>query len=812
MILDERPLRRDYIAFLNRGFARIGGWSYDHRWIVAAACLGVLAGSLYLASTARIDNSYEAYFDYDDPAYLAYLQYRDDFGSDEVSYVLYDAPGHEYGIWDLEVMRKIAQLTDALEEEVPFIYEATSLANAELIQGVPGGIEIRKLWRDLPHTQEAVLEAREEFLGKPLYVGGLVSRDAAYGAISIDMDRTSTDPIEEIQLDPEGGDGLNNLYPQVTGEKIEEILARPEYAGIRFYHSGDVPLNTAYNRIIEREGPLLSRITAVVISALLAFFFRSLMAVIGPMAVVQLSIIVAVAVVGLLGWKLDLMFGSVPNLLTAVGVAHSVHILSEFRALHAELGDRREALCRTLQLVGAPCLLTSLTTATGFYALSISPIKAISHMGAYSAAGVIAAFVLSITLLTVFLSFGRRTPRRRASERQQLRAKGGQWMIEALSAVARFDIRHRRAILVAFGLVFLASAMGIGRLRVDSNWLDDFSERVPIKHATQHIDDVMGGMSNLVYVFDTGEMEGIKDPGVLRDIERLQLEAEKSDHLVRKTYSIVDILKDLNQAFHDGDPAYYAIPETRELVAQYLLLYESSGGDEVEEYVSTDFRRANLELRLGIMEISHTAKLTAELDAYLGAHPVRSASIQLTGIGALWLQLLDYITQSQIRSFLLAFVVIAAMMCFIFRSLKTGFISMAPNLSPVILTLGVMGWVGIPLDYYKITIASVAIGIAVDDTIHLVSRYHYEFQRSGDYQRALVAAMCDVGRALFITSVALVLGFLVFLFSVLDATANHGLLLAGTIIAALIADILLMPTLVMTLHPFGPERGGDVPA
>jgi predicted RND superfamily exporter protein len=205
------------------------------------------------------------------------------------------------------------------------------------------------------------------------------------------MDRTSTDPIEEIQLDPEGGDGLDNLYPQVTGEKIEEILARPEYAGIRFYHSGDVPVNTAYNRIIEREGPLLSQICAVVISALLAFFFRSLMAVIGPMAVVQLSIIVAVAVVGLLGWKLDLMFGSVPNLLTAVGVAHSVHILSEFRALHAELGDRREALCRTLQLVGAPCLLTSLTTAVGFYALSVSPIKAISHMGVYSAAGVIAA-------------------------------------------------------------------------------------------------------------------------------------------------------------------------------------------------------------------------------------------------------------------------------------------------------------------------------------------------------------------------------------------------------------------------------------
>jgi predicted RND superfamily exporter protein len=165
---------------------------------------------------------------------------------------------------------------------------------------------------------------------------------------------------------------------------------------------------------------------------------------------------------------------------------------------------------------------------------------------------------------------------------------------------------------------------------------------------------------------------------------------------------------------------------------------------------------------------------------------------------------------SQTQGVLIAFSVIAVLMCLIFRSVKTGLISMMPNLSPVFLTLGAMGFLGIPLDYNKLFIATVAIGIAVDDTIHLVSRYHHEFKICGNYEEALRASMADVGRALVITSVTLVCGFSVLLFSLLDAQAMFGILLSSTIVVALIADFLLMPALVLTLEPFGPEgtRGG----
>ena len=178
----------------------------------------------------------------------------------------------------------------------------------------------------------------------------------------------------------------------------------------------------------------------------------------------------------------------------------------------------------------------------------------------------------------------------------------------------------------------------------------------------------------------------------------------------------------------------------------------------------------------------------------------------MTGIGALWVKMMAYIVSSQIRGFLLAFGAIAVVLVLVFRSPRIGLIAMVPNLSPVLLTLGAMGWLGIVLDYSKVGIAAVAMGIAVDDTIHLVSRYRHEFARRGDYMEALVVSLQDVGLALVITSVTLVCGFLVLTLSILDVTAMQGILLATTVVVALIADFLLMPALILTFQPFGPER------
>lgn len=794
----------DFVTRLNELFAAVAGWSYDHRWWVVAIALGVLGGSLYLASRAEIDSSYEAYFDPSDPAYLHYEQYRDDFGSDEVSYILYEAPGIEHGPWNYEVMQRVVALTEALEDEVPFIYEVTSLANAELMVGLDDEIEIYQLTDEFPETQEELLELRDRYLNKPMLVGGILSEDAKYAAIIIEMDRSSTDPLDEIRLDPAGGDGLDNLYPQVTNDAIEAILARPEFANLHFYHSGDVPLNAAFNIVIAEESAYLDAITAVVVALLLLFFFRGVVGVVAPVLVVQISVIATVAFVVLMGWKLDMSFGGMPTLLTAIGIAHSVHILSEFRARFASLGDRREALVQTIYLVGAPCLFTSVTTAIGFASMSVAPIKSIANQGVYASFGVMASFFLSFTLLMALLSFGRRTPKVPATPAKIEAAKGGSVMQGFLQSIVRFVISQRIALLAVFALAFVLSLVGISRMIVDSNWLDDFSDRMPLKQITVTVDEVMGGVTNVILLFDGGEPDSIMDPAVLAEMDRIQTWA-KDWAIVRKSYSIVDVLKDLNQTFHGDDPAEHKLPPSRELNAQYLILYESAGGSEASDLVSSDYRHASLELRLALALTSEYAALIDGLDKEFQARPLEASTSRLTGIGALWVKLLDYIVTSQINSFALAFTTIAFVMCALFRSVRVGLIAMVPNLSPVLLTLGVMGWLEIPLDYNKLTIAAVAMGIAVDDTIHLMSRIRYEFSRLGNYHDAIHEAMTDVGRAVLITSTALVLGFLVLNLSLLHSNAVRGSLLATTIVAALIADFLLMPALILTLKPFGGE-------
>jgi len=822
---------RGLIVRINRAFGSIAGWCFTFRWLVIGACAAIFAGLLHVASGIEGDASYEGYFFDGDTTYQAYEAYRDDFGSDEVAYVGYEVPGLEHGPWNVDAMEALISITRAIEDEVSFLYKVQTIANTEFTIGTEDGIEISKIIDDWPLAQEELLARRDAYLKKPMLVGGIIDEDATFGAIILKMDRSSTDPPEEIIAPPEqmpfpdNPAHTENLYPQVSDAKLFEILDRPEYEAYEFYVSGDVPVNAYFNRILFVEPFVLLAIAVAIISLILLTAFRSLVAVLAPFIVMAMTIAGTIAMMAFVGFKIGLGFGSTPTLLTAIGVAHSVHVLSEFRARLQLNSDRREALVQTMSLVGVPCLLTSVTTAVGFASMSFVPIKTLAQSAVVKGFGVLAAFFFSMTLLMALLAVDWkwiwRVLRRSIvpATREQISlepepalvdtaAKGGAWIRDMLAWTARVNIEHRNVLLGAFSIFLVVFGIGATRVQVDTNYMKDYWESSRIYRDTVKIDSEMGGTTNVIYLFDAGEDDAIKNPEVLREIDRLQAMASEEDWLVTKTHSIVDIVKDLNQTFHGDDPAYHSIPETREAVAQYLLLYESSGGEEAEEYVSSDYRRANLELRLKMDRTARMRQLIDGLDARLEEEPIEHSSLSLTGIGSLWLILMGYIMSSQIQGFTIAFIVITLVMVSIFRSFKIGLISMVPNLAPVFLALGTMGWFDISLDYNKATIAAVALGISVDDTIHLMTRFHHEFGIHRNYEKALKEAMADVGRALVITTFALVLGFVALMFSELRSQAFYGILLSAALVAALIADLFIMPALVLKFKPFGPEDEG----
>lgn len=784
---------------LDRSFAVISDWSWHHRGVVLIASLLLVIASLYLAVSVRMDNSFESFFNADDVAYGAYRQYRGDFGSDEIAYLLYDASAYEHGVFDLALMQKIRHLTGDLENGLPFVQKVRSLSNAELIVGVEDGIEVLRLDEDFPSGQAELSRFGEQFLKKPLYIGGLVSADGRYGAIQIDMARSSVDALELIRLDPAGGDGLENLYPQATDAALSRILAQPEYRDIAFHVTGDVPVGSAFNRMVTSDMNQALVLCLLLVIIVLGLFFRGyLWGVVGPVVIVILTIILTFGFMGMAGWHMDMMFSMMPALIIAIGVCESVHIISTFQEQLAVMPDRRQALQQTLRMVGTPCLLTTLTTAAGFFSLSLSPIKAIAHMSVYSAVAVIAAFVLSVLLLPFFLSLGKRSPALVGHARE---TRFNYW----LAAVTEFDIRHGKAIMLVGLIVVLSIGAGMSRLVVDSNFLLDFHPDAPVRLATEAVDNTMGGSGSLVYLFDSGRPDGIKNPALLRQMDAFQQEAAQQAPFVKKTWALPDIIKDIHQSFHNADPAFYAIPDDPELIAQYLLVYEMSGGEELRDLVSADYSSAIVDVRTRMSSSSEVEKLRLHLEGWLLQHPVEQADVKFTGIGALWVQLVDYITQSQISGVVTGFVVIALIMSLLFGSLKVGLVCMIPNVVPVVIMLGFIGWAGLPLDYMKLLIAPIAIGIAVDDTIHLMTRLHYEFLRCRNYAQALHAALQEVGRALVTSTVVLVAGFSVFCFSQMDSQFWFGALLSGTLALALVTDFLLMPVLVLWLKPWGAE-------
>jgi hypothetical protein len=310
----------------------------------------------------------------------------------------------------------------------------------------------------------------------------------------------------------------------------------------------------------------------------------------------------------------------------------------------------------------------------------------------------------------------------------------------------------------------------------------------------------MGGSSTLELVFDTGRPDGVKDPAVLREIEAVQRFAAK-DPLVMTTSSVVDMIKTINQTLHNEDAAFYRLPETAEQVAQYLLLYESSGGERLERVITFDYAKARLVLRTQSIGSRDALRLYEEIRAFADSN-VKQAELVITGANALKVKVVDYILQAQITSVVLAFAMITVMMTIVFGSVRTGLIVMIPNVFPIVFVLGFIGATGRTLGMMNAMISAVVIGIAVDDTIHFFSHYRESRRRSGSAKEALYTALQEVGRPMFFTSAALTLGFSVIMLSSMINVAEFGVLISLAVLVSLVSDFFIGSSLILTCHLF----------
>jgi len=525
-------------------------------------------------------------------------------------------------------------------------------------------------------------------------------------------------------------------------------------------------------------------------------------AIILPLLAVLLAVEWTVGFMGHLGIKFSLVTAVLPSLLIAIGIAYVIHVMSEYFHEHSPEADPREALIDAVHHISLPVTVTALTTMIGFASLTISRIPAIRDMGILAVFGVLSALALSLTFVPAMISLLGQRPEGQKTDKDETRdlnplseakAKTSGWLENLLKRLGDWNLDRAAYILVATALLAFVLIPRIREIKVDTDFLSYFSEDDPIIQAKNKLTAHLAGSAPFFVVVDGHYAGAFEEPRLLRKLERFQ-QFMVTREGVDITMSPVDYVKLTNRATWSNNPDYFRIPDSRKAVAQ--LLESLSGTPEIlEPYLNPERSMANIMVRTRIVGSQATLKLCKEVEEWAEKN-FPEAVVRMTGTLYLLNKTADKVSRGQIESIALAIFVILLVMSFLFVSFKFGLLSMIPNVFPVMILFGTMAVFKIPLGLSTSIIASIVIGIAVDDTIHFLAQFNYNLKTLYDEHEAVRATMATTGRPIVFTTATLCLGFLVVSFSRFQPISHFGSLTAFILFMCLIGDLVVLPAIL----------------
>ncbi|MFO7594777.1 MAG: MMPL family transporter [Desulfocurvibacter africanus] len=771
-------------------FHRLASLTIRLRWGVIALLTLASAFFLWQMQDLKFNNAEDIWFVEGDPTLERIKKFRTLFGNDDFVFLVFDSES----VFTPATLGLMAELVEDLKRKVPYVKSITWLGNAEHVQGDGQSILISDFLDPADLRDEDMPRIRERALGERLYVNNLISSDGRSVGIILEMAAYPSgqeDPRSEV------------------APRIRAVLENPRYAALSPHMVGQPILHHDYNQLSLTESRFFFGLCLLIQAVLLFRLGRGVRGVAAPLCVMALSVIWTLGMIGVMGYTLNLFIILIPTLLVCVGIGDSMHIIATYLRIRPEGLDTRSAMRRTLGEVGWPCLLTSLTTAAGFLSFNVADIRPFREMGVYAATGTMMAFLLSLLVVPLFYgAFGKGEKPMNAFPWKRAAEQGA--FDTLLRRICRVNVAAPRRILAAGILLMGVCLVGYRYVEVETNTARMLSPKLPLRQAYDHVDERMGGSMAMEIMLDTGIEDGVKNPEFLRRMDSLQ-ERLDANPLVTKTASILDLLKEINQTMHGDREEFHTLPSSRSAVAQYMLLYEMSDGRELDKLVSFRNDVARLTARTRTLDTKQVRALSDEVENHARELFGDGVKVEMTG-SLHWMKTMnDLLGNGQRQSFLAAALVVTMIMIIALRSLKLGLISMVPNILPVLAVLGLMGFAGLYMDMPLMSFSAVIIGVAVDDTIHFLLRYRKEFSRLGSYAQALEATLTSVGRPLVFTTLTLVAGFSVLLFSDLIGVAKFGGLAAFAFTWALLADFFLLPSMLLTFKPLGAERTAAVP-
>ncbi len=741
---------------------------------------GLRIGDRQILEGLRIDNSMEVWFREDDPTWLQYKRFQNYFEGDEFAIISFKVDD----VFHPEVLEKIKDLTGKLYE-LPYILQVVSLTNTADFRGEGDVLEIRELFEKIPDDPARLKEIRTRVLNHPLYRGSVISEDGTTTAILVRIETQAQ--------------GINYQY-EITN-LLTELCERESEEGKYAFHIAGIPILVGMEEKASWDDAALEYpLSFIFLVVFLYLLHRRIVFVVVPLAVITVPNIWIHGVIPLCGSTYNMITNIIASVVMVIGIADAIHFISEYNSQIRKEKDSASAVRKAFKLVVLPCLFTSLTTAAGFMSMSISRLRPVKEFSIYVGIAMIMTFIVNMVLVSIWLSSLKKVPRETPASKDTGILHG------LMRRVASINRRHVKINIVIALLVFLVSFTGIIRIEVNTHEIKYFRKNHPLRVATEFIEQNLTGTIPLeIMLF--GPEDAFKEPDILQRLEKLE-DFIGSIEQVQKTFSMVDFLKEINRVLNDEDPAFYRIPETRSAVAQLLLLTEGND-NELEHYVDfTSFSVARLSGNLNYIDNNEMAAINASIEQKISElfDPV-GIRAEMAGSMPMYLNAMDYVMDSQFKGFSLALIVIFIMLSILVRSFKLGLLAMVPNIIPIFLTMGIMGWAHIYLDMGTVLIASVAIGLAVDDTIHFIARFRYHFDRLHNYDTALDETFYSVGPPITITSIVLFFGFGVLVVSTFMPVVYFGILAATTMVSALIADLFVLPALIKIFKPFGPEEG-----
>lgn len=754
------------------------------RWLTAL----ILGGAVVLAPRLHIqdiDNDLTAWLSKDDPVYQEYERFRDEFGGTRTLIVAIEAPSRER-LFSREGWEFLDEISRAIER-VPTVERVNSLATATVVDAQPAAspdedalLNVRRLVDDL--TNKSPAEVGQRALTDELLRGDLVSDDGTVAAVIVSFDEARVDDVR--------AEVLERIRSSVDGRLPKDFRA---------YYNGSLEISETYNRITlanqTKFTPPIGFLTLLAIYLMFRSWRRTLMTA----GAVLVSVIWTLGLYDLMGFSYNVLSSMIIPLTIVLAIADDVHIMQHYGELRRK-GTAEESFKSTVAHLAAPLFAASGTTALGMLSLATSSVIAVKSFGIGSAVGVMVDFAISLVLVPTLLGWLRPEPKPAPQE---------VWFHRPMQWVTRTSTGRPKLILGVAGAIAIFASVGLFRLRVDTNHINFFSKNHPLGASAAVIDAKLAGIYTFQILLE-GPADSLRQPDILERMHRLEQEL-RALPFVRKTTGLADYVVRVHRELGEGRAAAPSgLPTSADVIAQELFVFAlaDEGRAELERVAASDFSKAQITVKLASMssdlvfdEIRDADRLARQAFAGTEVRPT------VTGSGRLFSTLDHYIVVSQISSFGTAFVTVFGVIFLIFRSWRFGLLAIVPNLFPVLAVFGVMGWMDISLNVATVMLASVALGVVDDDTIHFISRYRRETSAGASTDEAIWTATAHEGRAAMTTALINSCAFAVLMLSEYRPTAWFGGLLALTMVVAFLAEVFILPaTIEVVPAVFGADR------